>query len=198
MFAPEWHGDATYGPRYLLPALPFLWLFVALGLEEGERRRGVSWFAGTLALLGLVVTLAGVLVDHRTNDELTRAAARYAWPDAQSLGLPRAATEPELDRERFERTLWDPRFAAPFSHWRIFRHRVAGLGEDFPVATIFFVPHAAVLTPAGERSREFRHFGWREFVRRFGGPAGVPIVASLLLLLLAAAALVFGLDRTAQ
>jgi hypothetical protein len=35
-------------------------------------------------------------------------------------------------------------------------------------------------------------------VRRFGGPAGVPIVASLLLLLLAAAALVFGLDRTAQ
>jgi hypothetical protein len=198
VFAPEWHGDATYGPRYLLPALPFLWLFVALGLEEGERRKGVRRLGATLAVLGLVVTLPGVLVDHRTNDELTRAAARHAWPDAQSLGLPIAATEPELERERFERTLWDLRFAAPFTHWRIFRHRVAGLGEDFPVETIYFVPHSAVLTPAGERSREFRHFGWREFVRRFGGPAGVPVAVGALLLMLAVVALARGLDRTAQ
>lgn len=198
VFAPEWHGDATYGPRYLLPALPFLWLFVALGLEEGQRRKGVRRLAGALAVLGLVVTLAGVVVDHRTNDELTRAAARHAWPDAASLGLPQTATEPELERARFEHTLWDLRFAAPFSHWRIFRHRVAGLGEEFPVTTIYFVPGETILSPGRERSQEFRHFGWREFVRRFGGPAGVPIVLGLVLLLLAAVALVLGLDRTAQ
>jgi hypothetical protein len=197
-FAPEWHGDATYGPRYLLPALPFLWLFVALALMEGERRKAICRLAWALALPGLVVTLGGVLVDQRTNDELTRAAARHAWPDAQSLGLADTAAWDELEDERFERSLWDLRFAAPFSHWRIFRHRVAGLGEEFPAATIYHVPGEEVLSPTRERSQEFNHFGWREFVRRFNGPAGVPVVAGLVLLLLAVVALVLGLDRTAQ
>jgi hypothetical protein len=45
LFVPEWHGASTYGPRYLLPALPFLWLLVALGLEHAVRHAWLSRLA---------------------------------------------------------------------------------------------------------------------------------------------------------
>ncbi|MEZ6016489.1 MAG: hypothetical protein R3F49_15330 [Planctomycetota bacterium] len=194
----DWHGASTYGPRYLLPCLPFLWLFVALALEEASRRPWIGRAALALFVPGFVVALGGVVVDHRTHDDLARRAAEIEWPDAPSLGLPITASLEDIRRERYNRTLWDVRFAAPLAHWRIFRHRVAGLGEAFPVDELYHVAGAAVLSPRSERHREFHHFGWREFVRRFDGPGTVPIGAAVLLVLFGVIALVRGLDRTAQ
>lgn len=195
-FVEGWHGDVTYGPRYLLPILPFLWVFVALGLQEANRRRWLDRVAVALGVAGTVVALGGVVVDHRTHDDLARQAARIAWPTAASLGLPEVTAPHALEAARFEATLWDRRFAAPLSHWRIFRHRVAGLGERFPVSEVFFLDDPAEVEPLRERAQEFRHFGWREFIRRFDGPGAVPIGVAALLVLVAIVSLVRGLDRT--
>ena len=72
-----------------------------------------------------------------------------------------------------------------------------GLGERFAVSELFFLDDPAELEPLRERSREFRHFGWREFVRRFDGPGIVPVGVAGVLLLIAVVCLVRGLDRTA-
>ncbi len=193
----DWHGAATYGPRYVLPALPYLWLFVALALDEALRRPWVVRVAQALAVAGAIVAFGGVAVDHSTHDELARSAARVAWPDAPSLGLPLSASGAELEVERYERTLSDLRFIAPLAHWRILRHRVAGLGESFPMREIFLTgPEGLELTPARERGQAFRHFGWREFVRRFEGPSAAPVALGAVLLLLAAIALVRGMHES--
>jgi len=195
----DWHGDSTYGPRYLLPALPFLWLFVALALEESARQPWIAITALGLGLAGAVVTVAGVIVDHGTHEDLAYQAAHIEWPDAKALGLAEGSRvdAAALDRARNMRIHWDPRFAAPFAHWRIFRHRVAGLGERFPVSELYFVDHPAEVAPASERLQEFHHFAWREFVQRFDGTAWIPAGLGALALLVGLALLVRGLDRTA-
>jgi hypothetical protein len=65
-----WGGTGGWGPRFLLPVLPPLMLFVAEPLEwlGGQGRSGLKsgrlWVGvGVLALLSLVVNLLGVAVD---------------------------------------------------------------------------------------------------------------------------------------
>jgi len=152
VFAPivpteTWHGAWTFGPRYVLPALPFLWLGVAVAFErlQGRARLG----AAGLMLVGAVVALGGTLTDHMTHQDLAVQAARLDWPD-----------QPGGDDARFQSIQTDLRYAAPWAHWRILRHRVAGLGEDFSSAEIFYTEVDGVLTPGPDQRRGFTHLAW--------------------------------------
>jgi hypothetical protein len=58
-----WSGGWNWGPRFLLPLLPFLTLATAPLLEGSPVRGGRAVFA-LLAALGLIVQLPAILVDH--------------------------------------------------------------------------------------------------------------------------------------
>jgi len=160
-----WDGAWTYGPRYLLPLLPFLWLGVAAAIEAIAGRTGPRVLAVLLGLLGLATTLPGVLVDHVTHEDMAVQTARLVWEEAD------AETEVEKDAVRFLRIQWSPGFAAPWAHWRILRHRLAGLGDEMSVREIFLVDRDETVTPAHDRERGFRHFAWVDLVERLGGSA---------------------------
>ena len=183
-----WPGAYTYGPRYLLPFLPFAWLAFGFAVEGGGRR--LRTVAVALSVVGLLVQLPAALVDHMTHQDLAVQAARVEWPE------PGGADDREQDEARFLNLQWDWGFAAPWAHWRILRHRVAGLGEEFPVSEIFMMDSDLVVSPGGERERGFSHLAWVDLSRRLGG-AGWP--AGLLCLLLVGAGIVMAagaLDRT--
>jgi hypothetical protein len=183
-----WHGGWTYGPRFLLPVLPFAWLAFGFALEAPSPRLRST--AAALCGVGLLVQLPAALVDHTTHQDLAVQAAVTAWPDAPG------ETEPEREKARFERVLWDLRFAAPWAHWRILRHRAAGLGERFPVDDLFRVDSTELLTPGETRRRGFRHLAWVDLAERLGG---ILLPAALLCVLMLGSGVVLGLralDRT--
>lgn len=163
-FLRGWHGAWTYGPRYVLPLLPFAWLGVAFALDTARERLWVKPLATALLTLGFSVALGGALVDHTTHTDLGLQAARAQWPN--SPGLP----VQEGEERRFERMQWDWRFAAPWAHWRIFRHRIAGLGESYSASSLYSVDGNVELTVAHEREKGFRHLAWVDLVQRLGGP----------------------------
>jgi hypothetical protein len=162
-----WHGAWTYGPRYLLPLLPFAWLGVGLALES-RRGRQAPARAAALALcgLGLVVQLAGTAVDAGTHLDLGLQAAREVWP------TPAGVDEREMEERRFDRMQWDWRFAAPWAHLRILRERLAGAEERFDARALYFVATSRALEPAHARERGFAHLAWVDFHKRLGGSPG--------------------------
>ena len=176
-----WHGGWTYGPRYLLPWLPFLWLGLPIGMEVlMDRAAGRVLLGGTL-LFGLVVQVPAVLVDTMSVHELSVQAARLVWTGE---GGPAADEE----AARFEHMQWDPGFAAPWVHWRILRHRSAGLPESYPVAEIFRAPGTDPdrhLRPTFERDLGFRHFAWLDLDSRLRFPLWIPSIGILLLAVIA-------------
>jgi hypothetical protein len=159
-----WHGAWSYGPRYLLPLLPFAWLGLGLALEWSRRRRLVSAAAAALCVLGSIVQVPAALVDSGTHLDLAMQAARTEWPTTPGVD------EVEMDARRFEDIQWDWRFAAPWAHWRILRQRVAGRAEVFDARELFFLNESALLTPAQPRARGFGHLAWVDLRKRLGGP----------------------------
>jgi hypothetical protein len=72
-----WHGDGGWGPRYLVPVLPFIVLPAGamLAWTRGAARR-LSWASfGVLFGLGAVVNVGGVLVDQRVSFDVIFEAA---------------------------------------------------------------------------------------------------------------------------
>jgi Dolichyl-phosphate-mannose-protein mannosyltransferase len=179
------HGAWTFGPRYILPALPFLWLGTLLAWSTALRERGWrAWTMGGLFALGTVTNSAGVLVDQSTYHDLALQGARLAWPDVPG------ESEWERDNGRFVAIQWDWRFAAPWACWRILRHRVShgdsAQAERFPASHIFFLDSPAILTPEHARDRGFRHLAWVDLGERLDGRPWPAIGVSLGLLLLGA------------
>jgi hypothetical protein len=183
------HGAWTYGPRYVLPALPFLWIATALGLEWFDRpvRRLVP---AALLVLGGTTALAGVLVDQSTHHDLALQAARLEFTELED------PTERGRDEQRFVAIQWDWRFAAPWAHWRIFRQRAAGLPERFYSDQLFFLDEREALTPTHERDRGFRHLAWVDLEQRLGGRAWPGVALAVLLAAAGLLQLVRGFDPT--
>jgi hypothetical protein len=175
-FTRGWHGAWTYGPRYLLPALPLLWVLAGLGFSRSDFDSRPRPALHALMAFGLLVQVPGMLVDSFTYHELAVVAAREHFPVSSEL--------PEADQEaqRFDELQFDWGFAAPWAHWRILRHRVAGLGEDFPASELFRYPTSLRLSPAQERERGFGHLAWVDLSQRLGRVIWLPVTAILLLL----------------
>jgi hypothetical protein len=64
-----WHGDAAWGPRYLVPAVPFIVLpaGAVLAWTRGFAQRVFSISFAVLFAVGTYVNLGGVLVDQRVS-----------------------------------------------------------------------------------------------------------------------------------
>lgn len=172
MVAPTqtWHGAWTFGPRYVLPALPFLWLGTAVALERlSGKGRVLAW---ALMAVGAVGAVGGTLTDHMTHQDLALQAARAEWPDT-----------PGGDDALFGRIQVEPRYAAPWAHWRILRHRVAGLGETFSSADLFGTEVDVPLTPSPTLRPGFTHLAWVDHRSLGGATWPVLLVAGGLVLL---------------
>ena len=175
-FFTGWHGAHTYGPRYLLPMLPFLWLGIGPAFEVLHEKPLPSFIAKTLVLVGLLTSLPGVLVDYATHNDLALQAVRMAYPEFESI-----EAESDAQEAWFVKTKLDWRFAAPWAHWRIFRHRVAGLGEDYPVREIFFLQDEATIQPVYEREKGFLHLAWIDLRDRLNGKLELAVVICVLM-----------------
>ncbi|MEW6073466.1 MAG: phospholipid carrier-dependent glycosyltransferase [Planctomycetota bacterium] len=168
-----WHGAWTYGPRYVLPLLPFLWLGVAPTLDRLAARRAGRLVALALLGAGLVTSLPGVLVDYPTHHDLAVQAARLEWPDVAG------PTEEAREGARFLSIQYDWRFAAPWAHWRILRHRIAVGDERYPVREVFLLDRDEVLSPTPDRSTGLRHLAWVDLHERLGGAAWPAVLLCL-------------------
>ena len=62
-FYKDWHGDWAWGPRYLIPCLPFLFLPLGIFIQKGrgERIRGIVF--NILFILGVLVQLPAMLIN---------------------------------------------------------------------------------------------------------------------------------------
>lgn len=184
-----WHGAWTYGPRYVLPALVLIAIPMAFGIEWLDRpgRR----FAIVLPVLaGAVTSTAGVVVDQSTYHDLALQAARAEWTALED------PTERGRDDQRFLAIQWDWRFAAPWAHWRIFRHRVSGGGELFGADQVFFLDAPLTLEPTHERDRGFRHLAWVDLDERLAGRSWPALGLCLMALGVGLAQLVRAFDPT--
>lgn len=165
-----WHGGWTYGPRHLLPLLPFAWVVVVragpwVGVKAWRRR-------GALALLfvGFVHQLPAAGVDTTTYHELAIRSRELSESEPAPVDLA------ELQ--------WDLAYAAPWAHWRILRHRVADDDERFPVRELFFVDDDAKVSPSDPLDVGFGHLAAVDLGQR-ARSAGWTIVGGAFLLLLA-------------
>jgi hypothetical protein len=108
-----WHGDAAWGPRYLVPIMPFvvLPLGAVLAWTSGRERR-VAWVGlATLGALGILVNLGGVLVDQRVSFiYLLQTAA------GGNLG-------------RMEEQRWTPELSPVLIHWNEAFRRIGNIGN---------------------------------------------------------------------
>ena len=184
-----WHGGHTYGPRYLLPALPFLYLGVGQAFAWVLEIRGGRTVLAVLVGFGLWMQVPAALVDTSTHNDLAMQAAAMEFEVDADLGWA------DANEVRFERTLWDLHYAAPGAHWRILRHRLAIGDEAFPVKQIFGLDSDAQVTPGGPRGRGFRHLAWVDWRRRLGLPLWPVVVVLLLLVTLGAIRSRWALDR---
>ncbi len=182
-----WTGGYTYGPRYALPLVAPLWIAIAFALERlksfapwsqailfnttgvvltHDASRSIARIAALgLFAFGFVVALGGVVVDHMTHEDLAAQAARVAWPDAEG------ADERERDDARFVSIQWDPRFAAPWAHWRILAARWAGASDHFSARSLFFLDQDVDLVLGESREKDFDHLAWFDLKHRLGGAA---------------------------
>ena len=85
----QWDGGESYGPRYLVPALPFLITAAFAGLSQASSQR-VRTAAVGLVFLGVLIQIPGVLVDYsktqlayaRTRSDYSINLTRYTWEAA--------------------------------------------------------------------------------------------------------------------
>ena len=90
----------------------------------------------------------------------------------------------------------DGRFAAPWAHWRILRHRAAGLPEEYDPGQLYFEPSDVVLAPTHDRDKGFRHLAWVDLDQRLGGRVWPGLSIALVLIGLGVAQISRGLDPT--
>lgn len=189
LFLRGWGGAWTYGPRYCLPALPALWVLAATGFPRSSLDPRPRPAALLLLLLGLVTQLPGVLVDTMTYHELAVRAA------PETFEVPEGVEGADREAELFEAIHFHWGFAEPWAHWRILRHRVAGLGESFDSSEIFRgSPEGLVLTPAQERERGYGHLAWQDLADRLDARIWPALALVSVLLVAGVVAAVRGLD----
>jgi len=105
----HWAGDGSFGPRYLVPILPLVFLGVAFAFDQASRRTRVA--AVALGLAGVLVQIGGVSIHFGAQ---MREAGDY--PYRLPLSDPRFMSDSHFN----------PRFSPLADHWRML---VRNLGE---------------------------------------------------------------------
>jgi Dolichyl-phosphate-mannose-protein mannosyltransferase len=86
---PTWYAGWAWGPRFLVPIVPFLMLPAAEVFARRNRSRGMARFVGAALGLGLAEQLLGVLVNYRAGYDLlpwTHPPTANVWnPSASPL-----------------------------------------------------------------------------------------------------------------
>ncbi|HEX6737868.1 MAG TPA: phospholipid carrier-dependent glycosyltransferase, partial [Vicinamibacteria bacterium] len=80
-----WHGDGSWGPRYLTIALPFVALPMVALLDEVRRSRPLAALVALVATAGVAVQLLGVLVNFHWYFLYSNEDARRYSPAASPL-----------------------------------------------------------------------------------------------------------------
>lgn len=161
--------EHAYGPgaSAFLPVLPLCWLAVPLVVKRARSSVPIAWALGATLVLGVFAQLPHFLVHHETHQELS----------AQAIALERPEASPQPADVRLRAT-WDPRFAQPWAQWRILRHRVAGLGEEFPAEIIFLDSATGMISPTAARLCGFQHLALVAAEKRRSGRGWVEFLAA--------------------
>lgn len=59
-----WHGEASFGPRYLVPVLPFALLLIALLYRELSSKQRL-WVFWPIISLGILIQMVGILIPYQ-------------------------------------------------------------------------------------------------------------------------------------
>jgi hypothetical protein len=111
----HWEGGWTWGPRFVVPMLPFIILALGPVLQTSQRARWAAW---PLAGAGLFVAVVGVLGDF--NAALTKLYMRYERNNA-------GPAEPDIYfRWSYSPIIEHTRSALTFSHPGIIIHDLDG------------------------------------------------------------------------
>lgn len=159
-------SSPSFGPRALLPAMPFLAMGFALTLANAESRgRRVLTFS--LLATGILIQLPGALIDARTHGTLASQVVEHGpVVDVRGPGSAEVTRLEERSTDWRAETRWSWRFADPWAHWRILRNRVAVGGEDVAASEIFFGVRESRIRPPGVGPWGFEHIAWVDLDRR--------------------------------
>jgi hypothetical protein len=162
-----WHGEGFWGPRYLLPVVPFLMVPVGTLLDRGASRRRLKLGAFIAACaLGLLVQVGGVTVSYAS---YFREVGAYPYK------------RPFYDPRFMEEVHFRPSMSPVIGHWRILTRIVRGEGgwSKIPLGG----PAIQSRVPVGEEEAQAFREGldiWYVHFYRAGVPAGyfvwVPLV----------------------
>ncbi|NJP05921.1 MAG: hypothetical protein HC837_10010 [Chloroflexaceae bacterium] len=103
-----WHGDGSWGPRYLVFVLPFLYLPAAglFAVVQEQRFYLVRLAIAVLVATSFTIQLLPILFNFNTYLQLSGQSARYYQPQASPL-----VAHPRLWFDRLQE--WSLSFAAP-------------------------------------------------------------------------------------
>lgn len=207
--------DDGFGPGRMLPALAPLWLWMLPALGPLAAVRGGRVALGVATALGMLVNGPGLGVSsstyvHLVTEHAHAQAAERVNAQAAELTNAQAAElesrqaddgvqvgETPARWDALDRSVqWELGLAQPWAHWRILRHRAAGLPESFPLGRLFFSDVVEYARPARERDEGFAHLGWVDLDKRLGGPIWPAILLALVCLGWGLAASVRALDPT--
>lgn len=111
----QWHGDFAWGPRFLVPAMPFIVLPLGAGLGAFLKKRPFTRYAAVGALLALSVFVQVLGVSVKTGAYLTMARSQ---PPFQILYRPGDI----LLRDDLLNQHFIPEFSPLAAHWWMLKH----------------------------------------------------------------------------
>lgn len=172
-----WHGDGFWGPRYIMPALPFLILPVGVLLDAPRRR--IGWRRGLFVFAvaaGLLVQTGGVTVSYAS---YFRQVGAYPY------------TKPFYDPDFMRDVHFDPAHSPILGHWKMLARVLSG--KDGWNKIFLNDPVLESRVPVGEESADAFRGGldiWYVHFYRAGVPLGLFVWIPILL---AGGALVFNM-----
>jgi hypothetical protein len=163
----HWAGDGSFGPRYLVPLLPLI--FLAVGFAWEVRGRAFRSLATVLATLGFLVQIGGVAIHFGAE---MREVGDY--PYDRPLNDPRFMSESHFD----------PHFSPIAIHWQmLLRNAGEHLHGHAPRLEAAGTPDARVGVSAADQDRLLHGLDFWWLYMSYAGFYAWPIGIALALLL---------------
>jgi hypothetical protein len=163
----HWAGDGSFGPRYLVPLLPLVFLLVAFAIDLGGREtRGIAIM---LAVAGLFVQIGGVSIHYGAE---MREVGDY--PYTRPLNDPRFMSESHFD----------PHFSPIAIHWRMLvRNAGEHLRGQAPRLTVGEPADARVGVSATDQERLLHGLDFWWLYMTYAGLPALPIALAVAVLI---------------